>query len=109
MAPVLASWPGPHTWLLPAAPGLPQWLSGSHDTLAVRVTRHPLASALCNCLDSPLVSTSANPSGQRPARNPLTLRRYFGDNIDLILHGPLGGLTRPSQIHDARSGLTLRH
>lgn len=108
MAPVLASWPGPHTWILPAAPGLPDWLSGGRDSIAVRVTRHPLTAQLCRYAGSPLVSTSANPSGHRPATTPLTVRRYFPQGIDLLLHGPLGGLSRPSQIHDARSGQTLR-
>ncbi|HEY5719640.1 MAG TPA: Sua5/YciO/YrdC/YwlC family protein, partial [Gammaproteobacteria bacterium] len=43
MAAVHASWPGPHTWLLPARAATPPWLSGDFDTLAVRVTAHPVA------------------------------------------------------------------
>ncbi|MBP8284057.1 MAG: Sua5/YciO/YrdC/YwlC family protein, partial [Chromatiaceae bacterium] len=46
MEAILASWPGPHTWLLPARPEVPSWLRGEHATLAVRVTAHPLAAAL---------------------------------------------------------------
>src|SRR5512135_637523 len=33
---VLASWPGPHTWLLSARPGVPGWVTGRHDKIAVR-------------------------------------------------------------------------
>ncbi|HSO78728.1 MAG TPA: Sua5/YciO/YrdC/YwlC family protein, partial [Chromatiaceae bacterium] len=33
MAVILASWPGPNTWLLPARPEVPPWLRGEHETL----------------------------------------------------------------------------
>ncbi len=42
-----ADWPGPVTWVLPAAPATPAWLTGGRQTLAVRVTAHPVAAALC--------------------------------------------------------------
>ncbi len=105
---VLASWPGPNTWLLPARVDLPYWLRGDHSTLAVRVTDHPLAAELCRACGSPLVSTSANLSGRSPARSALEVRRQFGDRLDLILDGPLGGLARPTTIRDARDGQLVR-
>ena len=108
MAPILASWPGANTWLLPATPGLPGWLTGEHDTLAVRVTGHPLAAALCDAAEMPLVSTSANRSGQRPARSPLQVRLRLGNGIDQVLHGPLGGQTAPSTIRDGATGRLIR-
>jgi L-threonylcarbamoyladenylate synthase len=108
MRPVLESWPGAATWLLPAAPGTPPWIRGEHETVAVRVTAHPVAAALCRACDSPLVSTSANPSSQLPARSALRVRSYFGNRVDYILAGPLGGLEKPTPIRDAASGLTLR-
>jgi len=107
MRPVLASWPGPHTWLFPARAGVPRWLTGDHPTLAVRVTAHPLARALCRNA-GPLVSTSANPAGCRPARDALTVRRYFGERLDLVLGGPVGSDAAPSTIHDAATGRVLR-
>ena len=72
---VLQSWPGPTTWLLPASRDCPNWLSGEHDTLAVRVSAHPLVRRLCDILDGAIVSTSANTSGQRPARSVLDSAR----------------------------------
>jgi len=95
---VLAAWPGPVTWLLPARPETPWWLTGDHDTLAVRVTAHPLAAALCEAVGGPLVSTSANPTGRRPARTPLQVQRMFGSGVDFILHGATGGRHGPSEI-----------
>jgi L-threonylcarbamoyladenylate synthase len=107
MAAVHASWPGPHTWLLPARPATPPWLTGDHPTLAVRVTGHPVAAALCR-LAGPLVSTSANPAGRRPARDALTVRRYFGDALDAVVCGPVDRTRGPSAIRDASTGRLLR-
>ena len=107
MTEVLARWPGPHTWLLPARAQTPEWLTGAHTTLAVRVTAHPVARALCR-LTGPLVSTSANPAGRRPARDPLTVRRYFDDALELILCGPVDRRRGPSAIRDAATGRLLR-
>lgn len=44
---VLASWPGPHTWILPITAQAPRWVTGAHDGLAVRISAHPLVAALC--------------------------------------------------------------
>ena len=66
---VLASWPGPNTWLMPCQPAAPGWLRGAHATLAVRVTAHPLAAALCRAFGGAIVSTSANRAGRPPARS----------------------------------------
>ncbi len=103
-----ATWPGPVTWLLPVRPEIPRWLRGSHDTLAVRVTDHPLAATLCRQLGHPLVSTSANRSGQTPARSSLAVRRQLGPALELIISGPLGNQTRPTSIRDLASGRILR-
>ncbi len=108
LARVLASWPGPVTWLLPARPGVPPWLRGNHATVALRVTAHPLAAALCHAVGHPLVSTSANRSGQRPLRTPLGVQRVLGKNLDCLLHGPLGGQRGPTEIRDGLTGGVLR-
>jgi L-threonylcarbamoyladenylate synthase len=102
------TWPGPVTWLWPARPGVPEWIRGAHDTVAVRVSSHPLVSALCVHWGGPLVSTSANPHGFRPPRSALQVRNYFGDSVDFILHGRLGGQPRPTQIRNALNGNTVR-
>lgn len=104
----LASWPGPATWLLPSSGSAPDWILGSHERIAVRVTAHPIARALCLSFGGPLVSTSANPAGLPPARSPLRVRKYFGDGVDLILHGRLGGQQRPTPIRDAVTGEWVR-
>lgn len=68
LAPDLAKvfWPGPLTLILPARREFPRGIA-PRGTIALRVSAHPLARALSRNLDQPLVSTSANPSGQPPA------------------------------------------
>lgn len=105
---VMQTWPGPHTWLFPAVDNIPYWLSGAYSTLAIRVTAHPVAAALCHSCKSPLISTSANPSGLPPALDTLTLRRYFTDRLDFILNNKLGGSEKPTPITDAITGLSVR-
>ena len=108
MEPVFASWPGPNTWLLPKTPSLPEWICGQYDTLAVRVTAHPVAAALCRACNSPLVSTSANLSGHPPARNALEVRLGLGNRIEYIVNASCGGADRPSTIRNALTGETIR-
>jgi L-threonylcarbamoyladenylate synthase len=103
-----ASWPGPVTWVVPAAPAIPSWLSGGRTTLAVRVTAHPVAAALCQALDMALISTSANRSGRPPARTALAVRTLFGGGVDEILSGGVGGLNKPTEIREALTGKVLR-
>jgi L-threonylcarbamoyladenylate synthase len=101
------TWPGPVTWLLPARPQTPAWLRGRHQSLAVRVTAHPLAAALCDAFGGAIVSTSANASGRPPARTALQARLRC-PGVDLILAGATGGRKRPSEIRDAYTGERIR-
>lgn len=102
-----ASWPGPVTWILPARPDVPEWLRGAHSGLAVRVTAHPAARALC-ARAGPLVSTSANPAGRPPARTAMKVRAYFGRAVDYIVPGEVDQSAQPTEIRDACSGRVVR-
>lgn len=103
-----ASWPGPNTWLVPNNGAAPDWITGGRDTLALRVTAHPVVTALCKRFGGALVSTSANPAGKSPARSLLDVRRHFGNQLDAIVPGALGGLKNPTQIRDVISGEICR-
>ncbi|MBS3804402.1 MAG: Sua5/YciO/YrdC/YwlC family protein [Oleiphilaceae bacterium] len=102
-------WPGPVTCLLPD-PGnqVPENVKGRHRTVAVRVSAHPVVSALCHAVDQPLVSTSCNPVGRPPARHPWQVRRYFGDKTVHLVPGALSGYRKPSRILDIVTGEWLR-
>ena len=100
--------PKPTTWLVPRSSLTPAWISGNHDRVAVRVTHHPPARQLCEVIDRPIVSTSANPAGLPPARSHLMLHRYFDDEIDFELPGDVGALDKPTRIIDIDSGRVMR-
>lgn len=55
-----------------------------------------------------LVSTSANPHRQPPARAASVVAGYSGDRLDGWLDAPLGGQTSPTMIRDALSGAVIR-
>jgi L-threonylcarbamoyladenylate synthase len=71
-----AHWPGPLTLALPARAGLPPALV-QDGCVAVRVSPHPLARALVRAFGGPLTATSANPTGQPPARQAAEVHGYF--------------------------------
>jgi len=103
-----ATWPGPVTWLFPRASNVPEFISGAHDTVAIRVTDHPPCIKLCEAFGGPLVSTSANPRSAPPARSAGEVEDYFGHYLGGILEGPLGGRAGTSEIRDLASGKTIR-
>jgi L-threonylcarbamoyladenylate synthase len=106
---MLMTWPGPVTWVAPATDRVPSWLRGQHTSIAVRVTAHPLAAALCRTFGGPIVSTSANISGRPPARSILGVRKYFAGSKELFfIAGRIGQLRQPTPIYDARNGIRLR-
>lgn len=101
-------WPGPYTWLMPIRPRVSGWLTGLHNTIAVRVTAHTGAAALCKYSRLPLISTSANRHGHLPARSAKAVYREFGDEVDYVLVGNLGDQSKPSQIRDAMTNKIVR-
>lgn len=105
---VLSSWPGAVTWILEAADGVPDLLTGGRDTIAVRVSAHPVVIALCDCCGMALISTSANLAGQAPIRDPEQLQRAFGEDVDYIVPLQPGTLDKPTPIFNARTGQRLR-
>ncbi len=104
----METWPGPVTWLFPKSASCPGWISGDHESVAIRVTDHPVCRQLCESFDGAIVSTSANRSGESPARDRAQVERAFGDSIAGVVEGALGGLDRPSEIRDVVSGAVVR-
>ena len=54
------NWPGPFTWVVPAQKNLSKLISGDFDSVAVRVSAHPIVQKLCREFGKPIISTSAN-------------------------------------------------
>ncbi len=100
--------PRPTTWVAPSSRSTPRWLTGNHDTIAVRLSRRPEVQALCSAFGGALVSTSANPAGLPPARSATKVKRYFGSEIDYLLSATIAASAKPSEIRDLISDEILR-
>lgn len=98
----------PVTWVVSHGGRCPDWLSGGRDTLAIRLSSHPVICALCQEFGAPLVSTSANPAGADPAMTAEEVNNYFSDLIDVMVEGDLGGENGASEIRDFQTGKILR-
>lgn len=103
---VKKTWPGPVTWIFPKSDVVPAWLSGEHASLAIRMTAHPIARALCQNI--PLVSTSANVAGMAPVGDVEAIEHMFPEGIAGVVVGDLGGHAAPSEIYDVLSDARLR-
>lgn len=103
---VKQTWPGPVTWIFPKSNEVPVWLSGEYASLAIRMTAHPVARALCK--HGPLVSTSANVAGGEPARDVEALEGLFDEGVAGVVAGDLGRDVTPSKIYNVLDGMRLR-
>jgi L-threonylcarbamoyladenylate synthase len=103
-----ANWPGFTTFIVPASQQVPQWIKGDFESVALRVSAHPLVSELCEVFAGPLVSTSANLSGQPPAESFELVVKNFFTEVDFVLPGNLGDASKPSTIIDIHNGQVLR-
>lgn len=95
------------SWIVPAA-NAPYWLRGRFNTLAIRLSVHPLVKKICDQMQQALVSTSANPAGKTPAKNSLQTHHYFHNEIDIILADSIGSLDKPTEIRDLISNRIIR-
>ena len=108
LARALKTWPGHATWVFPKTALTPAWICGDFDTVAVRVSAHPIVKALCDNLAHALVSTSANLGGQATPTNCQDLQNTWGNQVDYYLDLPLGVENKPSTIRMACDGHQLR-
>jgi L-threonylcarbamoyladenylate synthase len=108
LAKAKATWPGPVTWVFPATNKVPVWIRGAHNSVAIRVTNHPVAYALCNAFGGPIVSTSANVEGHPVTRTSEEVHKQFPQGIDFIVSGRVGDLKSPTMIRDVLTGKVLR-
>ena len=95
------------TWLVARNSELPIELCGTHPKIAVRITQHPIARAICEGLGYPLVSTSCNLSGQEALSDAEVIEAQMGEQLDLVVPGEVGGQAA-SQIIDLETGRILR-
>jgi tRNA threonylcarbamoyl adenosine modification protein (Sua5/YciO/YrdC/YwlC family) len=108
IAKIHASWPGGTTWVMPSSITTPKWITGNFDSVAVRVSAHPVVRQLCQQFGKPLVSTSANLAGQPAIIDVNTLHNEMADQVDHIVPGEPDITLQPSRIIDALTGVIYR-
>ncbi|NNG06465.1 MAG: threonylcarbamoyl-AMP synthase [Desulfobacteraceae bacterium] len=80
-------WPGGLTLIFEAKPNLPRELTAGTGKIGVRLSSHPIATALAQAVGSPITATSANISGQPACSSAKEVFQYLGESVDLILDG----------------------
>ena len=96
------------TWLVPSNDSIPDWITGQFDTVAIRVSRHPIVAELCQAFGGMIVSTSANPQGQAAATNQHQAERYFSNRVRVYVEGDLGGQQQTSELRHLVTNEVLR-
>jgi L-threonylcarbamoyladenylate synthase len=79
-------WPGKVSIVLPVPSKKFQYLHRGTKSLAFRVPKKPSLIRLLK-ITGPLISTSANPEGSKPAETIAEAKKYFGDDIDFYIDG----------------------
>ena len=97
-------WPGPLSIIFRASTLVPMRLRGERGTIALRVPKHPLCEALLDAVGGPLVSSSANLSGQPPCADAQEIQRVFGNQLDVLLDGGPARDNVPSTVVDVSGG-----
>lgn len=87
LRPFMALWPAPLTLVFPGHHALPVQLTGGSATIGVRISSHPVATALIRACGFPVTATSANVSGAKPCCTAALVKEQFGDALDFILDG----------------------
>jgi L-threonylcarbamoyladenylate synthase len=93
-------WPGPLTLIGPARSELPIELTAGTKTIGVRLPNDENVRALVRACGGALTATSANVSGQLPARTAKEVEDNFPKGIDLIIDGGEVTATEPSTVLD---------
>ncbi|MFT6747707.1 MAG: L-threonylcarbamoyladenylate synthase [Glaciecola sp.] len=89
----------PTTVILDHVNGFPTELTGINSSLAFRITSNQLCLELIKSVDQPLVSTSANLSGEKAAINYLDLTDELINKVDFVLKTKISStFQKPSRI-----------
>ena len=79
--------PGPYTFVLEASRIVPDLLMTRQKSVGIRVPDNPICLAIVRELGHPIVTTSANLSGEEPLGDPFLLDEELGSLLDLVVDG----------------------
>lgn len=79
--------PGPYTFVLEASSVVPDLLLTRQKTVGIRIPDNPICLAIVKELGHPIITTSANRSGDEPIGDPVDVDMVLGINLDLVVDG----------------------
>lgn len=102
-------WPGHVTLLIEDVRcQIPWFIKGDHNTVAIRVSLHPLIQWFSQTVSPFLVSTSANRAGKSACRFHWQVQHQFSSQVDYIVPGNTLGAKGPSEIIHLASRQVVR-
>jgi L-threonylcarbamoyladenylate synthase len=100
-------WPGPLTLILRRAPGVSDAVTGSQDTVGLRVPSHPVAHALLTKFGGGIAAPSANRFGRVSSTTAQHVQQEFGASVDFVLDGGQSEVGIESTIVDVTGKLPV--
>ena len=80
-------WPGALTIIFKASSDVSPLLTAGTGKIGIRLSSHPVATALANKLGHPITATSANLSGKHECTSADEVIQGIGDQIDAVMDG----------------------
>ena len=96
----LRYWPGPLTLVVSAHPELPEELTAGTGTIGLRLPDDRDVCELVRACGGALTATSANRTGESPARTAAEVARAFPAGLELIVDGGAARSQEPSTVID---------
>lgn len=79
--------PGPYTFVMEASSIVPDLVQTKQKTVGIRIPDNPICLSLVQNLGHPIITTSANLSGEEPIGDPFLVEQSMGKQLDLIVDG----------------------
>ena len=79
--------PGPYTFVLDASSIVPDLLTTKQKTVGIRIPANRICLAIVTELGHPIVTTSANLSGEEPIGDPFYIEDVLGKQLDMVIDG----------------------
>lgn len=79
--------PGPYTFVLRATKEVPRMMQNRQQQVGIRVPDSAICRALVRELGHPIVTTSANLSGEDPLMDPEVIESRWGHLLDAVIDG----------------------
>jgi tRNA threonylcarbamoyl adenosine modification protein (Sua5/YciO/YrdC/YwlC family) len=81
--------PGPYTFVLEATRDVPDLLLTRQKTVGIRIPDNRICIELVLALGNPIITTSANLSGEEPVGDPMVIDSTFGNQLDYVVDGAI--------------------